>query len=391
MTTALATTPSASLALADIDSQAISTVRGKTHLSLAELNARVANYKEPARAHTLNAQAFFVRHCNSDIGLFRALANDKLNFRASDSYFNNWLKGFMFTDKGGGAITADSQSAKKWIAFCESLAEYDRTTTEALKLSILESPTFRAIYSFVIEKTEPTAACRFGGLVGPTGSQKTSSLKLTKLKLGHRCVRFECPARRSLAAFQRKLAEQYNAKVGNSREKIEESIRGNVDDKSVIIIENMQRAYYAGAGDDQPIYNYLLELQEDTSCTIILCFTPEFYATSQGLNALGFFEQFFGRMGGLGDILVLPDYTPKADLKFFARCYDLHDGKGALEMLTKWSTDHGRVRIVFAKLQRAQKIARLQERTNLTLADLEAANAYSPPTYMATKEEEDAS
>lgn len=355
------------------------TLRGKTHLSLAELQADVAHYPPELREPTLAVQAFFVQACNSDLGVLTSLAVDKLKFERGTTYFQNWIKGYYF-GKGGGDLKAGGQGRADWLRFCKLLREYAQAGAAAAMLGTLETPTFRAIHSFVVERTAADAPCRFGGIVGPTGSQKTASLKLTALKLGFpRAVRFECPARPALGAFQRKLAEQYNARVGNRREKIEESIRLNVKPDSVLIVDNIQRAFIPHKKDDQPIFNYLLELQEDVNCTMILPLTPAFLGSLESGTAAGYFEQFVGRMGGLDNLLRLKDYTPMADIRYIARQYNLHDGEAAVEMMQKWSKMPGRVRILFAKLNRARVFAQLDGRTRVTVADLEASDTFTPP------------
>jgi len=181
-----------------------------------------------------------------------------------------------------------------------------------------------------------------------------------------------------------KLAACYHAKGSDVRHRAtnrELAIRENVNNTRCIIIDNAQRLYDERRGSVQPCFNYLLELQDDTRCTIILSFTEEFLKEDLTAGAAkDYFEQFIGRMGGLDNVLRLPEWTTAADLRVIARAFGLESGKGAMEYLHKWSRTRGRVRIVFDKLQIAQEFAKADGRQRITLADLAEADTYVPPS-----------
>lgn len=355
------------------------TRRGKTHLSLAELEAKVAHYPEEARTATRAVQAFFVAHCGSDIERLRALAQDKLKVRRSPEYFSNWIKGYYFRSGGGNV---KEQGLSEWTTFCETLQEHDRMTTASGKLGIVETGTSRAIENHVREILDVSAPCRFAGISGPTGSQKTESLKLLSLKLGGypRAIRFECKSRWSLGAFQRKWANAYNAKLGNTGgSALEEYLEAELRPDRVVIIHNIQRALIPGK-KIQPIFEYLIEVQEEHRFPLVLEFKENFLE-EQSLSDWdrAYFEQIIGRMGGYQNILRLPAYTPVGDLRAIARAYNLHDGDQALAYLKAWAKEPGRIRIVFGRLHRARLFAKADGKDRITLELLKAVNDYVPP------------
>jgi hypothetical protein len=68
-----------------------------------------------------------------------------------------------------------------------------------------------------------------------------------------------------------------------ARKKVE--IARCVNDKTTIFADNVQRLYRPGMGGDQPIFNYLQKLQDDTGCTVILIFANIFSGfLTQGLE-----------------------------------------------------------------------------------------------------------
>lgn len=351
--------------------------------SQAELEEAVALYPEDARIDTIWAQGFCREQCKGNIELLRAVA-EKLGFRRSQAFFYNALLGHSYKPgKGKGDVVY-------WRELVRALREHDRMSTQAGKLGFIETPTYRCYANFVDELRAPSCPCKFGVITGPTGGQKTACRKYYRLLNNHgRVVGLEAPARKSIPALQRKLAAQYNAKTGNNAATREEAIRDNLNDSKTIIIDNAQRLYIAGAGNKQPIFDYLLELQEDTNCTVVLHVTEDFVTgdLTQGA-ARNYFEQLVGRFGGMSNILRLPAVTPLGDIKCIARAYGLRESAGAIEMMERWAKQPGKIRILFHRLNRARTFAKLDGRDRITLSDLAEANEWVPPSI---GEEEEAS
>ncbi len=357
-------------------SEEISLAPNKAFLrkSQAELEQAVALYPEPVRIDTVWAQGFCREECNGNIELLRAVC-EKLGFKLSYSFFYNALNGYSYKPgKGKG-------DPGYWREIVAALRDHDRTSTAAGKRGFIETPTYRCISQFIDERRAPNAPCKFGIITGATGTQKTACRKYYRTLNNHgKVVGFEASARNSIVSFQRKLAEQYSAKIGRNAAAREEAIRDNVNEMKTIILDNAQRLFFHNQGNRQPVFDYLLELQEDANCTVILFVTEDFVKgdLTQGA-ARNYFEQLVGRFGGMGDILRLPDFAPRSDLRCIARAYGLKDSAGAMEFLQKWSRLPGRVRIVFHRLNRAKNFAAADGRDRITIADLQEANDYVPP------------
>lgn len=343
--------------------------------SAADMEQMVEHYPAGVREDTVWTQGFLREHCNGNLELLRAVA-EKIGFKRSQAFFYNALNGHAYSPgKGKGDVAF-------WRELVGRLREHDRTATAAGKLGFILTPTYRCIENFIHERRLADAACKFGIITGPTGSQKSACRKYYRSLYNHgRTVGFEAPSRQSLPAFERKLAEQYDASVGNSAPARQASIRKNVRNDKTIMIDNAQRLFIHTAGNKQPIFDYVMELQEDTDCTIILWVCEDFVANDlEQQAAKAYFEQLVGRFGGMSDILRLPKHTPASDLRTIARAYDLHDGAGAMEYLTRWSREPGRIRILFSRLARARQFSTLDGRDRVTLADLAEADTYIPPS-----------
>lgn len=351
----------------------------RSTLSLADYERATLHYPDPIRGDVTWLQGFFLDHCRGNKSTLRAISA-QLNMEKSEAYFGNLMQGYNFTDRYPSGNW--KPGGKAWAECVELLAclrRYAQQIEQVGKLPFVETYTFHCISNFILGRMALGAVCKFGGITGPTGAQKSACFKQVRLFNNHgRIVHIEAPANGRLSALQCKLAAAYHVNKCGIRFRREEAIREQVNETRCIIIDNAQVLYLPNRGGDQPAFNWLRELQDDTNCTIILSFTTDFVDELVGKNARGYFEQFVGRMGGVDSILRLPDYTPEADLRVIARSFGLDAGKGAMDWLSKWSRRDGRVRIVFDKLQLAREFAKLDGRDRITLADMEEADAFRP-------------
>ena len=160
----------------------------------------------------------------------------------------------------------------------------------------------------------------------------------------------------------------------------------SVNEKRTIILENVQRLYVEKAEANQPVFNFLQKLQDETRCTIILTITPVFAETLTRKLANGYFEQFIGRAGGVGEFLRLPDFAEPEDVELIAKSFGMkglsekttwqegeivHKGT-VLDYLVKISREPGLIRILFGALQKA-KVAAEAEKESLTVDHVKAA------------------
>ena len=356
--------------------------------SLADYERGIAHYPEPIRTRVHWLQGYLLDQTAGTPLSLRSIAI-KAGWDKSEEYYYNLLGGYYFKS----SATQWKEDGKAWGEFLEiyeSIRRYVEQAARQGRLQFIETPTYRCIADFIGARRALNAVCKIGGITGPTGGQKTAALKHYALLNNHGAViRIEAPACPRVGVLQRKIAERYHIPssrlIYNSTR--EPAIREQVNETRTIIIDNAQRLYVPGKGSDQPAFNWLLELQEDTECTLILSFTTDFTDVISAGRAKGYFEQFIGRMGGLRDILTLPDHAPAADLRAIARAFGLQDGKTAMDFLHRWSREDGRIRIVFSRLQRAKEFAKLDGRERITLADLQEAQDYTPPAIGSDVEE----
>ncbi len=354
----------------------------KTQKSLGELETAVNHYPDAIRVQTHWLQGFFLEHCDGNVLTLRAIcAKLSADWDKSEEFFYNILRGYYFRQES----TKWKPQGAAWMGFLdmiEALRRYAQNAARTGKMPFVQTPTYRCISDFITARRALEAVCKFGAICGPTGAQKSESFKFYAALNNHSAVKhLEAPSNGKLGTLQRKIASAYNVsnrKAGASATR-ETEIRDNVNETRTLIIDNVQRLYVSGAGSNQPAFNWLLELQDDTDCTLILSFTEDFVDTLNSGRARGYFEQFVGRFGGLDAMLKLPKFAPSSDLRVIARAFKLNTSDSAMKYLHEWSRMDGKIRIVFHKLQLAQTFARADKRDRITLADLEEAHSYMPP------------
>lgn len=387
------TQPTTDLATLDNPELAVTTETTRTlarsRRSLADLERNIAHYPEAIRIRVNWLQGFFLDYCRGNKASLRVIA-EKAGWDKSEEYFYNLLNGYYFRSE----TNKWKEGGKAWSEFFEiheAVRRYADQAERQGRMLFIQTPTYRCIEEFITARRALNAVCKIGGIRGATGAQKSACLAEYARINNHRAViHLEAPAKPSIGVLQRKIADRYNITGGklNYHATREAALRENINETRCIIIDNSQRLYIDGKGSDQPCFNWLLELQEDTRCTLILSFTTDFTDTLTAGRAKGYFEQFIGRMGGMEDVLKLPDYAPAADLRVIARAFDLEPGATAMEYLHRWSRMPGRIRIVFARLQRAQEFAKADGAKRVTLKHMAEAQEWTPPAVGTDKEDE---
>jgi hypothetical protein len=272
----------------------------------ASVSAKIQNYP-PEIIEPVMWLAGFVREVCSgrrDILLDRV---KKLGFKASDNYFYQVLTGRYFARKEDGSVSGSIDNLAQII---DKLRAGVQLAAMAGKIPFIETGTYRRIRDLFDRIRSPEAVCKFGVIIGPTGGQKTSSGKhYCHLNNHGKCVHVEAESP-SLGGFLTDLASKYGHSKWAAAEIKKRNISMSVNDKKLIVIDNVQRLYIPGRGGNQPIFNYVMKLQDDTGCAVALKFasdTADFLV--RGLEA-GYFEQIEGRAGGRDRFLVLDEYTP---------------------------------------------------------------------------------
>jgi hypothetical protein len=351
----------------------------RTGKTLAQLETSIAHYPPEIRSEVQWLQGFYLGdHCRNNAELLRSICA-KLGHDKSREYLANLIGGHYFTNKAG----TWKKGGKGWSEFLEMMAALRRHAqllARTGKLPFVQTPTYHCIANFITAKRAPSAVCRIGGIIADTGGQTSESFRFYQSLNNHGAViHFEAPSNGRPTALRNKMLEQYSVSGCKVERRGELEARAHVNDGRCIIIDNAQVLYVAHHGRHQPAFNWLRELYDDRRPTIILKFTKEFLEDMTSQAALGYFEQFIGRMGGLSSLLRLPDYAPASDLRCIARAFHLAPS-AVDEYLYKWSRQQGRIRIVFDKLQFAQEEATSAGSPRITLEHLKAADEYTPPS-----------
>jgi len=314
---------------------------------------RTANYPDAVREPILWLAAFTREKCGKNLSSLEAKCR-KLKLKCDYTYFYRIFTGKYFqVDPANGQLIG---SVPNLLRHIEVLRKQDRIDWRAGKMPFITTPTAELIFNLIDKKCQPGRVNRFGSIIGPTGSQKSSCFKEYK-SLHDYCVHIEAPEKPRMGQFLTDLAVAYGEPRSLNQSKKIFAIHSTVNEKKCIIVDNVQRLYLEKNGGEQTIFNFLQKLQDDTGCTIIMSYTPDFVRTLQNGVDRGYFEQFIGRMGGLNRSLVLPDYTPAEDLLCIANAYGLQDAEKHVNYLDKIAHEPGRIRIVFEDLQDAKQLA----------------------------------
>lgn len=359
--------------------------------SLDQMAAKIAGYPEPVHSEALWLQGFMFNRCqNSPRALHAMMERAVPGFARSVEWVYNVISGQQYTCeankwKTGGLAETD------FLTAVAALRRHEKQLSAQGSFPFIVTPTYRALEAFITAHRAVNAVSKFGGIIGHTGRQKTRGTEYYCEQNNHQtCTSVQAPRSGKLSTLQRRIARKYSRAAcritfASSREEV---IYDNLNESRTLIIDNAQRLYVARKGTEQDCFDWLLEVQDETKCTVILIFVADFRKTLFAAEARGYFEQFIGRFGGESNLLVIPEYAPDSDLRAIATAFGLKAGPGAMEYLRRWSRQLGRDRIVFDRLQRAQSFCRLDERTRITLEDLEEADKYSPPQTLALEEEE---
>lgn len=322
------------------------------------VSAKIAGYPEPIREPIMWLAAYMRERCN---GRKDVLVDQLRNrgFKSSEyteNYFYRVLTGryFQADPRRPGKVLGSVKNLEQVI---DSLRAGALLHDRAGRAAFVETSTWSTIRDYIDMKRSPESVCKFGVIIGPTGAQKTECVKhYCRLNNHGACVHLEAPEKPSVTQFLTDLTSRYGNSARSHADVKKRDIARCVTDKRMIAIDNVQRLYRKGAGGDQPIFNYLQKLQDDTGCTIILMFAAiESSFLTRGIEE-GYFEQFEGRAGGVDQFLVLDDYAPREDVAAFAEAYGLRT-KEACDYLEALSRKRGRIRIMCDALQRAKMLA----------------------------------
>lgn len=344
----------------------------KPRLDMQTLEQRALHLPVEMRELFVWLGCYTAQDCSRDVDILTARFKE-LGFDHNKTTWSRILRGMWQQDAHGNATPAPIMAAEKFVKAVGALKNSARIKEIGGRIAFVMTPTAEKIFNFIEVKRAPDRVCKFGVIIGETGTQKTAALKEYCRQNNHgACVIVEAPETPSMTQFMTDLAKcfNFNAQSGYLRKKT--YVLDVVNAKKTIIIENIQRLYDPHCGDKQPIFSFVHKLQEDTNCTIIMSFTPVFEKVFLGGLQRGFFEQFEGRAGGRRNFLRLADYPPEEDVLMIAKAFGLKDAEKHAAELVKIVKEPGRIRRLFDDLQDA-KISAEAEKEKLTIQHIRAA------------------
>jgi DNA transposition AAA+ family ATPase len=310
---------------------------------------------------------FLRDECNRSLDVLEGKIAE-LGLTTTGSTLGKIINGMWQRDADGRATKAPILSEKKFLDLVDRLRKQAQFASMAGQVSFIETETWEKIKEYIDIRRAEARVCKFGLIIGATGSQKTECLKQYAIRNNHgKVVHLEAPDSASMHRFLTELALAYG--VGRSKKRAEKelAIFENVNKTKTIIIDNIQRLFKPQQGWNQPILSFLQKLQDDTRCTIILCCVPESELVRQGH---GYFEQFEGRCGGKQEFLWLPNYTQPGEVEQIAEAFKLKDAVKYTDDLLILARSRGRIRVLFNVLQLAKQLAEADGRNHITIADV---------------------
>ena len=327
---------------------------GRIHLDAPTLECKFAHYPKELQEPCLWLGSYLRNECASDLDELTNRAQ-KIGVSLDKTTWGRILRGRLNRNAADEITSKLLVNQEKLLAAIASIRNNARLQERAGKVPFILTEHALAIWDFVDLRRAPDRVNKFGIVVGHTGTQKTAALKEYCRNNNHGlCVHLDAPAKASLNELISDLAERYDGTRQESVRKQQNVIWKAVNDRKTIVVENAQRLYDARYGANQPVFNFLQKLQDDTGCTIIITITPVFETTLTAGLAAGYFEQFIGRAGGVKKFLRLPKYAPAEDILKICAAFGLQEPDKHLDYLIKISREAGLIRILFDALQDAK-------------------------------------
>jgi len=326
-------------------------------LESAKLENIASTYPETIRLDFLWLAGHLRDDCSRNLDVLVHRAHQH-GFKTDKTTFSKILRGRWNRDAEGAVLEHPIISVRNFNQLVDALRKDASRASLAGRVPFIETGTWLEFHDYIEVKRAPEQVCKFGLIIGPTGSQKSACAKQYRnLNNSGKVVHLEAPEKPTMGRFVRELGKAYGIPDKVSGEKLRMRITENVTAAKAIIIDNIQRLYKPQHGWNQEIFNYLQKLQDDTGCTIIMIAVPEFEIDLRAGRDRGYFEQFEGRVGGRSEFHILPDFTPREDILKIAEAFNLQDAEKHLDYLEKISKERGRIRILFNALQKAKRLA----------------------------------
>lgn len=326
----------------------------RIRLDTPSLEARAALYPEELRDPFLWLGRFLDDECARDIDILVKKA-DLLGVHFDKTTWSRVLRGRWNRDAQDELLDSPIVALPKLLKAIAAIRKDAERRERGGGVGFVATTTTRLIENYLKKKWTPDRLNRMGVVIGETGNQKTATFRQFQRENNHgMCVWLDAPETPSLYKFKTDLAGCYGGHPAMSLPKKEALITNSVNERKMIILENVQRLWDDKATTDQPVFSYLQKLNETKGCAIILSFTPVFERKFSEARAKGFLEQFEGRVGGQRSFLRLPEFPPEEDVLAITKAYGLRDAEEHVEYCHKLTREPGRIRILFETLQDAK-------------------------------------
>ena len=284
----------------------------------------------------------------------------------------NWVrvfKGRWKHDADGNEMPNPYVSATNLLQAITAILNQVRVELLQGGMPFVETTTFHTIRRVIEKAMKKDRVNRFRVIVGPTGTQKTASYK--ELALRNPLIKWMESAdngslKEFVIRFAVKCGASRNISYGPARAKIFEAMQPHNGLPKCAIVDNMQdmvksdkKLLALGKNiEQQPAYQFMRSLQDETGCAIIWSITPENEDQMFKADSI-YLEQFEGRAGGRGNFMRLSNFPPKADVVLIAKTLGLKDAEKNADALLFIARQRGRIRFFFEILQEAKDEAAL--------------------------------
>ncbi|MES2697277.1 MAG: ATP-binding protein [Verrucomicrobiota bacterium] len=342
-----------------------------------------AHYPPGAREDAEWLRHFTQSRCGGEHAILGRIAKaiglkDRTGKEPSDQYWYQVVTGKYFTP--GGSV----DTFRRYVA---GLRAHAKSLETSSSVGHVDTENWKMVRDYIDSRRTFSRTIRMGGIEGLTGSGKTYCTSHYAAINNHKeTIRIEAPARATRSRVVQKIAELYEVPVssscGDKEVEIERFLKSaavrtldtNVEARPrTIIVDNIQRMLRPNVQpDQQPIFNYFHELQDDTGCCVIFTWVPSFTKVLKGGHP--FWAQFLGRMGGDDEILQLDQKPTKGDLLKYARAFAVQDDARALPLLTQWASTIYGLRRLILKLEGARALATKRRLKEIPVDILEELN-----------------
>lgn len=338
----------------------------KLKLDVPTVQRRCAHYPDALREAVLWLSNYINTMCSRELDVLMETAG-KLRIDFDRSTWSRVLRGRWDRSASDKPLETPLVNLERLLRAIEALKVDAKTKERVGKIPFVETSRARAMFHYLEERRAADRVNKFGIIVGRTGTEKTASGKeFCRRNNELMCKYVDAPSKPSEVQFVTDLGVKFGGKFSWPQPQLRTLIYESVNEKTFILVENVQRLYVERLKANQPVFNFLQKLQDDTGCTIGMTLTPVFAETLTRKLADGYFEQFIGRAGGVKEFLRLPDFATREDVVLIANSFGLQEAERHADYLMGISQEPGLIRVLFEALQKG-KVAASAAKEELTV------------------------